>query len=183
MGPPSDGSPTRGRGQGGRVQCELGSSRRRRPWRSDRRLLKLALGTWNVTSLLGKEPELVCEAERFRLDIVELTSTHGLGSGTSPLERGWTLFHSGVAHGERRRASVGILIAPRLCACTLGFTSVDERVASLRLRVLHQTAVQSTHPFWSPWGKHWRVLLQETPSFCWGTSMLTWAMTVRPGRL
>ena len=64
------------------------------------------------------------EAERFWLDIVGLTSTHGLGSGTSPLERGWTLFHSGVACSERRRAGVGILIAPRLCACTLGFTGV-----------------------------------------------------------
>jgi len=74
-------------------------------------------------------------AERFRLDIVGLTSTHGLGSGTSPLERGWTLFHSRVARGERRRAGVGILIAPWLCACTLGFTPVDERVASLCLRV------------------------------------------------
>ena len=132
---PSDGLTTRGKGQGGLVQCELGSSRRQRPWRSDRRLLKLALGTWNVTSLLGKEPELVREAERFRLDIVGLTSTHSLGPGTSPLERGWILFHSGVARGERRRAGVGILIAPRLCACTLGFTPVDVRVASLRLWV------------------------------------------------
>ena len=135
VGPPSDGLTTRGRGQGGRVQYKLGSSQRRRPWRSDRRLLKLNLGTWTVTSLLGKEPELVREAERFQLDIVGLTLTHSLGSGTIPLERGWTHFHSGVARGERRRAGVGILIAPRLCACTLGFTSVDERVASLRLRV------------------------------------------------
>jgi len=92
------------------VQCELGSSRKQRPWWSDPRLPKLALGTWNVTSLLGKEPELVREAEQFRLDIVGLISTHGLGSGTSLLERGWTLFHSGVALGERRRAAVGIFI-------------------------------------------------------------------------
>ena len=84
---------------------------------------------------MGKEHELLCEAEQFRLDIARLTSTPGLGSGTSPLERGWTLFHSGVAHGERRRARVGILIGPRLYSCTLGFTPVDERVASLRLRV------------------------------------------------
>nr|XP_049580440.1 charged multivesicular body protein 1a isoform X2 [Syngnathus scovelli] len=135
VGPPSHGLTTCGRGRRGRVQCELGGSQRRGPWRSDPRLQKLALGTWNVTSLAGKEPELVCEAERFRLDIVGLASTHSLGSGTSPLERGWTLFHSGVAHGERRRAGVGILIAPRLGACTLGFTPVNERVASLRLRV------------------------------------------------
>ncbi|TWW65506.1 R2DM Retrovirus-related Pol polyprotein from type II retrotransposable element [Takifugu flavidus] len=91
--------------------------------------------TWNVTSLVGKEPELVREVEKFRLDIVGLTSTHGKGSGTSLLERGWTLYHSGVADGERRRAGVAILVAPRLSACVLEFTPVDERVASLRLRV------------------------------------------------
>ncbi|KAK0146684.1 Craniofacial development protein 2 [Merluccius polli] len=101
----------------------------------DPRLQKLALGTWNVTSLVGKEPELVREVEKFRLDIVGLTSTHSKGSGTSLLERGWTLFHSGVATGERRRAGVAILIAPRLGACMLEFTPVDERVAFLRLRV------------------------------------------------
>ena len=56
----------------GQVQCQLGRSRRRRPWRSDPRLLKLALGIWNLS--LGKEPELVREAEQFRLDIVRLTS-------------------------------------------------------------------------------------------------------------
>ncbi|TWW65115.1 R2 Retrovirus-related Pol polyprotein from type I retrotransposable element [Takifugu flavidus] len=92
-------------------------------------------GTWNVTSLVGKEPELVREVEKFRLDIVGLTSTHGKGSGTSLLERGWTLYHSGVADGERRRAGVAILVAPQLSACVLEFTPVDERVASLRLRV------------------------------------------------
>ena len=75
------------------------------------------------------------DVERYRLDIVGLTSTHSSGSGTQVLERGWTLSFAGVAPGERRRAGVGFLIAPRLSACTLGFTPVDERVASLRLRV------------------------------------------------
>ncbi|KAM4544083.1 uncharacterized protein V3H82_021885 [Fundulus diaphanus] len=135
MGPPSDGLTTCRRGQRGRVHCATGSSRGRGPWRSDPRLQKLALGTWNVTSLVGKEPELVREVERFRLEIVGLTSTHRSGSGTSLLERGWTFFHSGVAHGERRRAGVGILVAPHLGACTLGFSPVNERVASLRIRV------------------------------------------------
>ncbi|KAI3351047.1 hypothetical protein L3Q82_005591 [Scortum barcoo] len=62
----------------------------------------------------GKEPELVREVERYRLEIVGLTSTHSLGSGTQLLERGWTLHYSGVAQGERRRAGVGLLIAPQL---------------------------------------------------------------------
>ncbi|TWW74429.1 hypothetical protein D4764_14G0004320 [Takifugu flavidus] len=135
MRPPSRGHTTCRRGQGGRLHCVLGSGRRQGPWRSDPRLYKLALGTWNVTSLVGKEPELVREVEKFRLDIVGLTSTHGKGSGTSLLKRGWTLYHSGVADGERRRAGVAILVAPQLSACILEFTPVDERVASLRLRV------------------------------------------------
>ncbi|KAK0138540.1 putative uncharacterized transposon-derived protein F52C9.6 [Merluccius polli] len=126
VGPPSRRLTTSRRGQRGRVQCELGGGRRRRP----------KAGTLaNISSLVGKEPELVREVEKFRLDIVGLTSTHSKGSGTSLLKRGWTLFHSGVATGERRRAGVAILIAPRLGACMLEFTLVDEKVASLRLRV------------------------------------------------
>ncbi|KAI3362679.1 hypothetical protein L3Q82_001639 [Scortum barcoo] len=57
---------------------------------------------WNVTSLGGKEPELVREVERYRLEIV------GLTSGTQLLERGWTLHYSGVAQGERRRGWCGL---------------------------------------------------------------------------
>ena len=65
--------------------------------RSDPRLQKLALGTWNITSLVGKEPELVREVEKFRLDIVGLTLTHskvfsrGVGLSSTlelPLVRG-----------------------------------------------------------------------------------------------
>ncbi|XP_061767027.1 uncharacterized protein LOC133559349 [Nerophis ophidion] len=124
VGPSSNGLITHSRGHRGRVQCELGSSRKQGTWRSDLRLQKLALGTWNVTSLGGKEPELVREVEKFRLDIVGFTSTHSKGSGTSSLERGWTLFHSGVAGSERRRAGVSILVAPQLKACTLEFNPV-----------------------------------------------------------
>ncbi|KAI3359395.1 hypothetical protein L3Q82_002899 [Scortum barcoo] len=75
------------------------------------------------------------EVERYRLEIVGLTSTHSLGSGTQLLERGWTLHYSGVAQGERRRAGVGLLIAPQLSRHVLEFTPVNKRVASLRLRV------------------------------------------------
>ena len=88
---------------------------------------------------MGKEPELV----------VGLTSTHSKGSGTSLepvwnqsgtslLQRGWTLFHSGVAIGERHQTGVAILIAPRLGACMLGFTPVDERVGGRILTVIER---------------------------------------------
>ncbi|KAI3366661.1 hypothetical protein L3Q82_009340 [Scortum barcoo] len=98
------GSPPAGRSMRGPVQCGLGSSHGMAG--ASTTLIPgtktLAIGTWNVTSLGGKEPELVREVERYRLEIVGLTSTHSLGSGTQLLERGWTLHYSGVAQGERR---------------------------------------------------------------------------------
>ncbi|TWW56043.1 hypothetical protein D4764_08G0000300 [Takifugu flavidus] len=95
--PVSSGPTTRRRSMKGPVQCELGGGPRRGPWQSDPQLWKLAFGTWNVTSLAEKELELVGEVERYRLDMVGLTSTHSVGSGTQILHGGWTLFYAGVA--------------------------------------------------------------------------------------
>lgn len=58
--------------------------------------LKLAVGTQNVPSLVGKEPQCVCEVEGYRLDIVGVTSMYCTGSGTHLLASCWILFHSGV---------------------------------------------------------------------------------------
>ncbi|KAM9358371.1 uncharacterized protein ABDE67_003862 [Symphorus nematophorus] len=135
VGAPSSGPTTCMKGHKGPVRWDLGGSRGRGPRRPNPWTTTLAMGTWNVTSLGGKEPELVREVERYRLEIVGLTSTHSVGSGTQLLERGWTLYYSGVAHGERRRAGVGLLIAPQLCCHVLEFSPQNERVASLRLRV------------------------------------------------
>ncbi|KAI3364498.1 hypothetical protein L3Q82_011284, partial [Scortum barcoo] len=82
------GSPPAGRSMRGRcnvvwVAVVAGGLGRPNPWTKT-----LAIGTWNVTSLGGKEPELeMREVERYRLEIVGLTSTHSLGSGTQLLER------------------------------------------------------------------------------------------------
>ncbi|KAK3549709.1 hypothetical protein QTP86_007157 [Hemibagrus guttatus] len=134
VGPPSRRPTTRRKEHKGPVQCVLGSGHGRGPRRPKPWTKNLAFGTWNVTSLGGKEPELVREVERYRLEIVGLASTHSLGSGTQLLERGWTLFYSGVPHGERCWAEVGLLIAPQLSRHVLEFSPVNERVVSLRLR-------------------------------------------------
>ena len=55
MGSSSSGPTTRRRSQKGPVFYGLGRPRRG-PWRSDPWLQKLAFGTWNVTSLVGKVP-------------------------------------------------------------------------------------------------------------------------------
>uniref|UniRef100_A0A671U0G4 Endonuclease/exonuclease/phosphatase domain-containing protein n=1 Tax=Sparus aurata TaxID=8175 RepID=A0A671U0G4_SPAAU len=133
MGPPYSGLTTRRRVQKGPVQCDLGGSLGWGPRRPNPRTVTLAMGTMECPLAGGKEPELVWEVERYQLEIVGLTSTHSLGSGTQLLERGWTLFYSGVARSERRRAGVGLLIAPQLSRHV--FSPVNERVASLRLWV------------------------------------------------
>ncbi|KAK3508553.1 hypothetical protein QTP70_032207 [Hemibagrus guttatus] len=98
-----------GGGHKGSVQCVLGSSHGRGPRRPKPWTKNLAFGTWNITSLGGKEPELVREVERYRLKIVRLASMHSLGSGTQLLERGWTLFFSGVPHAWTYSMHWGVL--------------------------------------------------------------------------
>ena len=117
------------------MRCQQGGSDTRGVGRTAPGRQRLTLGTWNVTTLVGKEPDLVREVERYGLDLVGLTSTHSKGSGTKVLDKGYSLFFSGVAQGVRAQAGVGILTSPRLSSCTLEFTPVDKRVASLRLRV------------------------------------------------
>ena len=82
------------------LQCCIGSIGK---------LQKLPEGTWNVSALMGKEPELV---EKFWLDTAVLTLTRRKALGTNL-----------------------VLAAPRLSACALEFTPVNERAASLRLWV------------------------------------------------
>ena len=133
--PPPCGPTTCRESHWGRVRCKAGGRQRWGPGCADPQHRRLVLRTWNITSLAGKEPELVREVERYQLDMVGLTSTHSTGSGTKLLERGWTLHFSGVAQGVRRQAGVGILTSPRLSAAVLEFSPVNKRVASMSLQV------------------------------------------------
>ncbi len=121
---------------------------------------KLALGRGTVTSLEGKEPEIVREVERFRLEIVVITSTHGWVLEPHSLREDglFTTLELPMVRGGG--LVVGLLIAPQLSRHVLEFTPVNERVISLRLRGIGlslscvptaQTAVLSTRPSWCLW--------------------------------
>ena len=73
------------------VHCHPGGSESgRRQWTGPGQQ-RLSLGTWNVTNLAGKEPEMVQEVGRYQLNLVGLTSTQSVSSGTKLLDRGWAL--------------------------------------------------------------------------------------------
>ena len=59
----SRGLTTHRKNRWGRVRCQTGGSESRGSRRTRPRQQRLALGIWNVTSLGGKEPELVREVE------------------------------------------------------------------------------------------------------------------------
>uniref|UniRef100_A0A672FKK9 NACHT domain-containing protein n=1 Tax=Salarias fasciatus TaxID=181472 RepID=A0A672FKK9_SALFA len=90
-----------------------------------------------VEQLCGFLQSPLCRLKtlRYWLDIVGLTSTHSLGSGTQLLEKGGTVHFSGVARGDKRQACGGLLIAPQLSCHVLEFSPVNERVPFLRLWV------------------------------------------------
>ena len=63
----SSGLTTCRRVQKGLVQSDSGGSHWWGPRRPNPRMVTLAMGSWNVTSLGEKDPELVWEVERYRL--------------------------------------------------------------------------------------------------------------------
>lgn len=101
-------------------------------------------GSWHMEHNLtgGEEPEVVREVERYQLDIVGLPSIHSIGSGTKLLNnKRWSLSYSGVAQGERLWVGVGIITSPWLAATQLEFFPVDNRVASMGLKVAGRKAL------------------------------------------
>ena len=95
----------------------------------------LAIGNWNVSSLIGKEQELVCQAQQYRLDIVGISSTKRRGSVTVELNGGWKILYSGVDAAMSAQAGVGLLVSPNVAECVVGWVPLGGRVCLLKLRL------------------------------------------------
>ncbi|CAF3219623.1 unnamed protein product [Rotaria sp. Silwood2] len=95
----------------------------------------MKIGTWNVTSLIGKEFELIEEAKKYQLDILGISSTKRKGQRTLALNNGWQLFYSGVDPSTHAQAGVAILLNPLLANAVLEWKPINERVALIRLQL------------------------------------------------
>ena len=83
------------------------------------KLRDLAIGNWNVSSLTGKEQELVWEAQQYRFNIVGISSTKRRGSGTVELNGEWKIFYSGVDAAMSAPAGVGLLVSRNMLSVSL----------------------------------------------------------------
>ena len=97
------------------------------------------VGTWNVTSLTGKEVELVEEVKKYRLDIVSLSSTKKRGNGIVVLQDGWQLLYSEVEPSTHAQSGVGLLISLPLIDAVIEWKPINERAALLRLQLPMKT--------------------------------------------
>ena len=95
----------------------------------------LCMSNWNVTSLNGKEQQLVWEVEQYHLDIVRVSSTKCRFSDTAELNEGWKLFYSGVDVTISSKAGIGIFVSPRLAHCVTNWIRLGKRFCLLKLRI------------------------------------------------
>ena len=95
----------------------------------------LAIGNWDVSSLTGKERELVCEAQQHRFDVVGISSTKRRGSGTVDLNGGWKIFYSGVDAAMSAQFGVGLLVSPNIAECVVDWVPLGGRVCLLKLKL------------------------------------------------
>ncbi|CAF3749773.1 unnamed protein product [Rotaria sp. Silwood1] len=130
----SDGFANCPRRHGGSAQCLNGTFSRTKHQHQQRQC-KMKIGTWNVTSLTGKEFELIEEAKKYQLDILGISSTKRKGQGTLALNNGWQLFYSGVDQSTHAQAGVAILLNPLLADAVLEWKPINERVALIRLQL------------------------------------------------
>ena len=79
----------------------------------------IAIGNWNVSSLTGKEQEHVCEAQQYRFDIVEISSTKRRDSVPVELNGGWKIFYSCADATMCAQADVGLLVSPNMAECVV----------------------------------------------------------------
>ena len=100
---------------------------------------ELIFGTWNVLSLTSSSSQLFqlsqCISD-YRLDLLGITETHFLGTGSELLNNGSLLIYSGRVDGIRRQG-VGLSLSKRIKNSLISYMPVSERILTARLHSKH----------------------------------------------
>ena len=131
----------------------------------------LRMDNWNVSSLNGKEQELVWEAEQYHLDIIGVSSTKCCGSDTVELNEDWRLFYSCLDATMSAQAGVDTFVSPHLTHGVADCIPLGERACLLKLRlqerlpcILQMYASNATEAQYQPFIDEVSVALQKVTS-------------------
>ena len=94
----------------------------------------MKIGTWNVTSLTGKEVELIDEMKKYKIEILGLSETKRKGIGELQLDDGYVLMYSGVSKDKRAKEGVGIVISESLKHHVTNWEGISSRIIRLDLQ-------------------------------------------------
>ena len=116
------------------TQPRIGQDKRQRlrQWKKDN---DLQLGTWNVRSLLrpGGLRSLTSALRATKLDITAVQETRWPGKD-SMISRDFTFYYSGKSNDSPREYGTGFMVIGRARNAVVGFTPVNERICTLRIR-------------------------------------------------
>lgn len=94
---------------------------------------KVSIGTWNITSLNGKEIEITEEMSRFKIDILGISEVKKQGKGNIKLTNEYTLYYSGTDPGQRNKEGVGIIMADRLNRRVIKAETINSRIIAIEV--------------------------------------------------
>lgn len=93
----------------------------------------MIMGTWNITSLTGKEVEIVEEMEKYKIAILGLSETKKKGTGDIQLDKGYTLKYSGVGKDQRAKEGVGIILNKETSDRVIFWEAINSRIIRVDL--------------------------------------------------
>ncbi|KAK9687816.1 hypothetical protein QE152_g35987 [Popillia japonica] len=96
----------------------------------------MGAGTWNITSLTGKEVEITKEMRKFKLDILGISETRKQGKGNIKLTDGYTLYYSGIEPGQRIKERVGIIVADWIDRRIVKVETINSRIIALEIKLV-----------------------------------------------
>lgn len=95
----------------------------------------MRFGTWNIKTIMGKEPEIVNEMRDRKLELLGLSEVRKKGSGTKIIEGGYTLRYSGVVIDRRAKEGVGVVTSPECESKVSNWYAVNSRIMVVNLEL------------------------------------------------
>lgn len=109
--------------------------------RMDKARNRIRFGTWNITSLTGKELEIIQEIEKYKVQVLGLAEIKKKGSGLMNMDKGYVLRYSGSPRGNRTTEGVGIIMSSEMDRRVTSWEPVNSRIMSVSLNLQESVGI------------------------------------------